>query len=66
VEPVRADLWWHIADPRQTDLDGTHAHANGSFRQVAIAIAAFLVAPLIATATKEVVNFRFERVLASE
>src|SRR5438477_6117267 len=51
VEPVWADRWWHIADPRETDLDSTHADANGSFRQVAIAIASAVVGALIAAAT---------------
>src|SRR5439155_25460329 len=60
---VRGDFWGHIANSRQTDLDGTHADANGAFRQVAIAIAALLVGALIAAAAKKVVNFRFQRVL---
>ena len=62
VEPVCADRWRHIADLRETDLDSTHADANGSFRQVAIAIAAVLARALVPAATQEIVNFRFQHV----
>jgi hypothetical protein len=61
VEAVRADLGWHIANPRQADVDAAHADADGAFRQVAIAIAAVFIGTLLTTATQELVNFGFKR-----
>src|SRR5262249_36369969 len=63
MEAVGTDLGWHIADPLQADLNGTHAHTNRSRWRMAIAITAVLTRPLISGPAKELVNLGFKRVL---
>lgn len=52
-----------IAHPRPTDLDGAHAGADRSGRQVAVAVAAELPTALVAQPAEELVDLRRERPL---
>ena len=63
VEPVRANLGRHIAYPRETDLNGAHADANGALGLVAISIAPQGPATraLIAAPTQKIIDFRLQR-----